>query len=92
MEISLPIAINDYKGDTIAVDNDMISIRLELRKQSFEQLELKEVDASSKKNGVDVFLEPNGIKVNDHIFDFTHITAIIFTTFWLSRKSDQEST
>ena len=33
LEISLPVAIDDYKGDTFAVDNDMISNLLEMRKQ-----------------------------------------------------------
>ena len=76
----MPLAIHDYKGDVFAVDNDLISILLEMRKQSIKSLELNEVDASSiKKNGVDVSLEPNGNRVNDHIYDFTQEITMFIT-------------
>ena len=52
LEILLPLAIHDHKGDVFAVDNDMISFLLEKRKQSIKPLKLNEIDASSIKKMV----------------------------------------
>ena len=62
MEILLPLAIHDHKGDVFAVDNDMISFLLEKRKQSIKPLKLNEIDASSIKKWYRCFLRAHWYK------------------------------
>ena len=85
-----PVTLKDDRGKKFTVDNDMIEILLLIGKQTNKQLELKSVDPNSnkfKKNGADVSLEPNGIKVNDRVYDFSRGFTLFVTNKDLNKKN-----
>ena len=58
--------LKDDRGQTFAVDNDIIDILLLMGKQTNKQFQLLSVDPNSNKfkiNDVDVSLVPDGIKI-----------------------------
>ena len=66
LEISLPLAIHDYKGDVFAVDNDLISILLEMRKQSIKPLALEKRCANKNRlNRLFCFRESTFVKAEE---------------------------
>ena len=77
-----PVTLEDDRGETFAVDNDMIDTLLEMGKQTNKQFQLKSVYPNSNKfkiNGVDVSLVPDGIKMKGKVYDFSKGLAIFIT-------------
>ena len=77
-----PVTLKDDRGETFAVDNDMIDTLLEMGKQTNKQFQLLSVDANSNKfkiNGVDVPLVPDGIKLKGKVYDFSKGFALFIT-------------
>ena len=74
--------LKDDRGQTFAVDNDMIDILLLMGKQTNKQFQLISVDPNSKKfkiNDVDVSLVPGGIKIKGKVYDFSKGFSIFIT-------------
>ena len=66
--------IKDDRGQTFAVDIDMIDILLLMGKQTNKQFRLISVDPNLYKfkiNDVDVSLVPDGIKMKGKVYDFS---------------------
>ena len=62
------------RGKTFAIENKMFEILLLMSKRTNKQFELISVDPNSnkfKKNGVDVSLVPDGIKMKRNVYDFS---------------------
>ena len=77
-----PVTFKDDRGETFAVDNDMIDTLLEMGKQTNKQFQLLSVDPNSNKfkiNGVDVSLVRDGIKMKGKVYDFSKGFAIFIT-------------
>ena len=73
--------LKDDRGQTFAVDNDMIDILLLMSKQTNKQFRLISVDPNSNKfkiNDVDVSLVP-GIKMKGKVYDFSKGFSIFIT-------------
>ena len=78
-----PVTLKEDRGETFAVDNDMIDTLLEMGTQSNKQFQLISTDPNSKKFkiiGVDVFLVPDGIKMKGNKIT-TKTSKISLNTF-----------
>ena len=78
-----PVTLKDDRGETFAVDNEMIDILLEMGKQTNKQFQLISVDANSNKikiNDIDVSLVQDGIKVKGKVYDFSKGFAMFITS------------
>ena len=74
--------LKDDRGQTFAVDNDMIDILLPMGKQTNKQFQLISIDPNSNKfklNDVDVSLVPDGIKIKGKVYDFSKGFSIFIT-------------
>ena len=78
-----PVTLKDDRGETFAVDNDMIDILLEMGRQTNKQFQFISVDANSnefKINDIDVSLVPDGIKMKGKVYDFSMGFAMFITS------------
>ena len=74
--------LKDDRGQTFAVDNDMIDILLLMGKQTNKQFRLISVDPNSNKfkiKDVDVSLVPDCIKIKGKVYDFSRGFALVIT-------------
>ena len=74
--------LKEDRGQTFAVDNDMIDILLLMGKQTNKQFKLILFDPNSntfKINDVDVSLVPDGIKMKGKVYDFSKGFSIFIT-------------
>ena len=74
--------LKDDRGQTFAVDNDMIGNLLLVGKRTNKQFRLILVDPISNKfkiNDVDVSLVPDGIKIKGKVYDFSKGFALFIT-------------
>ena len=74
--------LKDDRGQTFAVDNDMIDILLLMGKQTNKHFRLISVDQNSnkfKRNDVDVSLVPDVIKMKGEVYDFYKGFSIFIT-------------
>ena len=74
--------LKDNRGQTSAVDKDMIDILLLMGKETNKQFQLISFDANSNKfiiNDLDVSLVPDGIKMKGKVYNFFNGLCYIYS-------------